>query len=78
MVQVVKVLTQTHLHPPPPTMAQVLLEMERNRKQTALILERIAKNTAPGYHQHQGNNGNGNGNQVRISLNNFLAVWPPA
>ena len=33
--------------PPPPTMAQVLLEVERNRRDSHELLEVIARNTAP-------------------------------
>ena len=33
--------------PPSPTMAQVLLEVERNRKDSNELLEVIAQNTAP-------------------------------
>src|ERR1041384_4167595 len=49
---------------PPPTMAQVLMEVERNRRDAHALLEVIARNTA-----HQRNE--------MVSLNDFIHLHPP-
>src|SRR3954469_4462009 len=50
--------------PPPPTMAQVLMEVERNRRDSHELLGVIARNTA-----HQRNE--------LVSLNDFIQLHPP-
>src|SRR3954469_21949024 len=50
--------------PPPPTMAQVLMEVERNRRDSHHLLEVIARNTTQ---QH---------NEL-VSLNDFIWLHPP-
>src|SRR3954468_872311 len=50
--------------PPPPTMTQVLLEVERNRRDSHEILEVIARNTAPQWNE-------------LVSLDDFIQLHPP-
>src|SRR4051812_41889154 len=50
--------------PPPPTMAQVLMEVERNRRDSHHLLEVIACNTT---RQH---------NEL-VTLNDFIRIHPP-
>src|ERR1044072_1035582 len=50
--------------PPPPTMAQVMMEVERNRRDSHQLLEVIARNTTQ---QH---------NEL-VSLNDFIRLHPP-
>src|SRR4051812_42030658 len=66
-------LGRTHAHgnepeegdlPPSPTMAQVLLEVERNRRESHEILEVIARNTAPQRNE-------------LVTLDDFIQLHPP-
>src|ERR1044072_4311215 len=50
--------------PPPPTVAQVLMEVERNRRDSHHLLEVIARNTT----QHH--------NEL-VTLNDFIRLHPP-
>ena len=50
--------------PPPPTMAQVLMEVERNRRDSHALLEVIARNTTQ---QH---------NEM-VALTDFMRLHPP-
>ena len=61
--------------PPPPTMADVLLQVKRNRMDQTRILEVIAPNTStlPG----ASGSGGGSGHQPRGGLAEFLRTQPP-
>src|SRR3954466_3017880 len=50
--------------PPPPTMAQVLMEVERNRRDSHELLGVIARNTAQQRNE-------------LVSLNDFIQLHPP-
>src|SRR3954471_15608543 len=50
--------------PPPPTMAQVLIEVKRNRKDSHHLLEVIARNTTQQRNE-------------LLSLNDFIRIHPP-
>src|ERR1041384_189648 len=50
--------------PPPPTMAQVLLEVERNRRDSHELLEVISRNTAPQRNE-------------LVTLNDIIQLHPP-
>src|ERR1044072_398647 len=50
--------------PPPPTMAQVLMEVERNRRDSHALLEFIARNTTQQRNE-------------MVSLNDFIRLHPP-
>ena len=51
--------------PHPPSLAEVMLEAERNKRETNRLLERIKQNTS----QHQRNN--------LVSLSDFIKLHPP-
>ena len=51
--------------PHPPSLVEVMLEAERNKRETNRLLERIEQNTA----QHQRNN--------LVSLSDFIKLHPP-
>ena len=61
--------------PPPPTMAEVLLQIERNRMTDSRMLEVIARNTSnlPG----ASGSGQGSGHQPRGGLAELLLTQPP-
>ena len=50
--------------PQPPSLAKVMLEAERNKRETNRSLERIEQNTA----RHQRNN--------MVSINDFVKLYP--
>src|SRR3954465_5838758 len=50
--------------PPPPTMAQVLMEIERNRRDSHVMLEVIARNSTQQWHE-------------MVTLNDFIHLHPP-
>ena len=51
--------------PHPPSLAEVMLEAERNKRETNRLLERIEQNTA----RHQRND--------LVSINDFIKLYPP-
>ena len=51
--------------PQPPSLAEVMLEAERNKHETNRLLERIMQNTA----RHQRND--------LVSINDFIKLYPP-
>ena len=51
--------------PQPPSLAEVMLEAVRNKRETNRLLEHIERNTT----HHQRNN--------LVSLNNFIKLYPP-
>ena len=61
--------------PPPPTMAEVLLQVERNRMDNMRILEAIERNTS--VLARASGSGGGGGHQPRGGLSEFLRTQPP-
>ena len=62
--------------PPPPTMAEVLLQIERNRAEDRrVLLEVIARNTSA--IAGASGSGGGGGHQPRGGLAEFLRTQPP-
>ena len=61
--------------PPPPTMAEVLLQIERNRMDQTRMLEVIARNTSA--LSGASGSGGGGGHQPRGGLSEFLRTQPP-
>ena len=51
--------------PHPPSLAEVMLEAERNKRETNRLLERIEQNTA----RHPRND--------LVSINDFINLYPP-
>src|SRR3990170_8083642 len=51
--------------PHPPSLAEVMLEVERNKRETNRLLERIEQNTA----HHQRND--------MVSIHDFIKLYPP-
>ena len=51
--------------PHPPSLAEVMLEAERNKRETNRLLERIEQNTA----RHPRND--------LVSINDFIKLYPP-
>ena len=51
--------------PHPPSLAEVMLEAERNKRETNRLLEQIEQNTA----RHQRND--------LVSINDFIKLYPP-
>ena len=51
--------------PHPPSLVEVMLEAERNKRETNRLLERIEQNTA----RHQRND--------LVSINDFIKLYPP-